>query len=134
MTPEAQRIAISEALGAQIITKRFEDGSDGRRRFGRKWAWDGNEVTSCAHPGGGFFGWGWNEKAHVDQLPDFLSDLNACHEMAAAMKYKELERMHKHFAEIMARDQNGPRHPARYRAATLRSFPARKRSMDRLIW
>lgn len=79
MTPDDQRIAIAKSCGAKIISKKF-----GRSK-GYKWAWNGDESTPCAHPGGGVFGWGWNAQAGIGELPDYLNDLNASHEMEKTM-------------------------------------------------
>jgi hypothetical protein len=89
MTPDEINVAIAEACGARIITKRFEDGHKGSRRYGKKWAWNGDESTPCAHAGGGAFGWGWNQEAGALELPNYHGSLDACAEMEATLTEDE---------------------------------------------
>lgn len=47
---------------------------------------------------------------HSRKLCPYSSDLNACHQFEEGMKYKQLEEMHVHLAEITAKDLNGRGH------------------------
>lgn len=88
----AQRvnIAICEWRGAKIIKKRFTYGS----KRGYKWAWDGNEETPCAFPGSGFYGFGWNEEASINELPNHIlgkSALYHCEQAEVRMTDEQLK-------------------------------------------
>ena len=84
MTQEEKRILIAMDHGARIIEKEFprRDGP----QIGRKWAWNSDELTPCAHAGGGFYGHGYNAEAYVSELPDYFWCLNACRKMEGKLK------------------------------------------------
>lgn len=106
MTQDEKRIKIAEACGAKIITREFymADGI----RFGKKWARNGNEKTPCAYPGGGFFGYGWNEDACLSQLPDYFNDLNAMHEAEKFISDTERVRYGRWLHDICATSNTWP--------------------------
>jgi len=98
MTDTKLRIAIAESLGA--LVKRQAMKGYKRGTMGEKWVW--RDGTPCAHPGGGFFGWGWNQKASVSELPDYPRDLNAMH--AAESRLNDPLQFRVHLQKICRRD------------------------------
>jgi hypothetical protein len=70
---DKQRIAIAEACGWKLKTKRSPSGIGYRYERGDK----------SAISGGMCYGWGWaaNKEAAASHLPDYLHDLNAMHEV-----------------------------------------------------
>jgi hypothetical protein len=77
MTDNEITVAIAEACGAKIIRKRFPNRLG--KVCGYKWAWNGDENTPCAYPGGGVHGFGWNREAHESELPPYTRSLDAVH-------------------------------------------------------
>lgn len=87
LSQEEKRVKIAEALGARIKSKKFAYGTG----IGYQWQW--RDGTPCAHPGGGFYGWGWNQEASTSELPSYFSDLNAIHaaEKAGLVTERQIE-------------------------------------------
>lgn len=105
MDKKHQRVSIAQYLGAKIITMEFPEMGSGT---GKKWAWGGDAEKPCAYPGGGFYGFGWNEEARISELPDYLNDLNAMQQAVSKLTeeqglqfvqelYKVLERAYEGF-------------------------------------
>ena len=67
MTDQQINIAIAESLGWHS-----KSGANG----GVKWV----DKDGIGRNGGGLYGYGYNDELKLSHLPDYTSDLNACHE------------------------------------------------------
>lgn len=71
MSPEAQRIAVAEACGWRLETRKIPNQAC-------RWIHEnGTIATMC----GGVYGHGWSDKGEPECLPNYPYDLDACHDM-----------------------------------------------------
>lgn len=123
MTPEEQRIALAEWAGARVISKVFYDYGGARAE---KWAWGGDENTPCAHPSGGLWGFGWNRKAGISELPDYLNDLNAVHELEEKLDFEQAEQFEDELCDLVVKYNEQQENPAPWRFAVAHATAAQR--------